>query len=154
MRKAVISLLLVLLIGIVGCKKAEAMEGTDGFSVTVPMETAITAFYFPSDETIAGGIAETVLRVKWVDSAWPTMSKFTLDIDANIAKEINEAKDTLYGPGIKLNYDVDMVNDTGFVFKPSIGITALRSLKGLNSVADIVKDFRLAIYGSIVLYKF
>ena len=154
MRKTVISLLIILLISFIGCKKAEAGEGTDGFKITIPMETSITAFYFPSDSTIAGGIAETILRVKWTDVDYPTASKLTLDIDVNIAKEVNKNKDTLYGPGIKLNYDVDMVNDTGFMFKPSLGLTVLRNTEGLNVSGDVLKNWRLAIYGSIVLYKF
>jgi hypothetical protein len=134
--------------------KQVVAEDVQGFSLKSPMETAVTAFYFPSDKTIAGGIAETVLRAKWTDTDFPTLSKITVDLDVNIAKEVNENKDTLYGPGLKVNYDVDMVNDTGFTFKPSIGLTALRNIEGLNTASDILKNWRLAIYGNIVLYKF
>lgn len=153
--------MMLLTLGTVGVVQADdapatvtkAIE-TQGFSVTSPMETGITAFYFPSNKTIAGGIAETVLRVKWTDVDFPTLSKITTDLDVNIAKEVNESKGTLYGPGLKLNYDVDMVNDSGFTFKPSIGLTALRNIEGLNTATDVLKNWRLAIYGNIVLYKF
>jgi hypothetical protein len=152
MKKLIMLLMVVMLIATAGMSYAG--EGTDGFSVTIPLETSVTAFYFPTDNTVAGGIAETVLRVKWTDVDYPTMSKFTLDLDANIAKEVNETKETLYGPGIKVNYDVDEIDKSGVTFKPSIGITALRNAKDLNEAADILKNWRVAIYGNIVLYKF
>jgi len=70
---------------------------------------------------------------------------------------IAKVTDKLYhlsGPGLKVNYDVDMVDKSGFTFKPSIGLTTLRNIEGLNMASDILKNWRVAIYGSVVLYKF
>lgn len=155
MKKMMMMMLLIIATAGIGFADDTVIAGDiQGFSITTPFETGVTAFYFPTDKTIAGGISETVLRARWVDTDFPTLSKIAVDLDLNIAKEVNEAGNSLYGPGLKVNYDVDMLNDSGFVFKPSVGITAVRNLKGLNTVADVIKDFRVAIYGSIVLYKF
>ncbi len=118
------------------------------------MKTGATAFWFPSDNTIAYGVSETVLTLKYADVNHPMLSKLSLDLDGTLAQEVNVNKDTLYGIGVKVNYNTAMTNSTGVAFEPSIGITALRNMKGINSLTDIYTDMRMALYGTIVLYKF
>ncbi len=159
MKKIALICMVLMLIAFASCEKpAQAeeimlVEG-QGLSLTMPFETGVTAFWFPSDNTIAGGISETFLRVKYVDVNHPTLSKFSIDLDGTLAQEINEGHDSLYGIGIKVNYKIAMESPTGIAFEPSIGITALRNLRGINVAGDIFRDYKLAIYGNIVLYKF
>lgn len=133
-----------------GCKEAQA----EGFEISTPLETGVTAFWFPEDNTLAGGISFTALRFKYVSPNLPTLSKIAIDLDGTVAKEINETQDTLYGIGAKASYDVDVIDQTGFVFKPSLGITALRDIHGIREAGDLLKDFKFAVYGTVVLYKF
>jgi len=143
MKKLIISVLVVMLLMMfVGCKKAEAND----FTITVPMETGITGFWFPDDDTIAGGVSLTVMRLQHAQ-----IEKFSLDLDGTLAKEINENKDTLAGIGVKVNYLVGQTNEAGLVFEPSIGVTLLNNVKAFE---DVITGFRVAIYGNIVLYKF
>lgn len=121
--------------------------------------TGVTAFWFPTDNTIAAGLNTNILRFKNNDPNNPTLSKISFDLDATIAKEFNEAKDTLYGLGVKVNYNQAMTSKTGVVFEPSIGLTALKSFKKtddnkLEKAVDLVRDLKVAIYGNIILYKF
>ena len=143
-----ISLLMMLSTG------AFAGDVEKGFILSYPMETAVTAFYFPTDKTIAGGISETVVRIKYISAENSTLSKIYLDLDGTLAKEFTEAQDSLYGIGIKAKYGVHMTSKTGMAFEPSIGVTALRSLKGINKASDVARNYRLALYGDIVLYRF
>jgi len=147
MKKILLAVLMILCFAI-------PVMAADGWNVTMPFETGITAFWFPTDNTIAGGLSETVLRVKYIDANRPILSKFSLDLDGTLAKEVNEAQDTLYGLGFKVNYHVAMTSSSGFTFEPSIGVTALRNLKGINTMSDVFKDYKIAVYGNIVLYKF
>lgn len=125
-----------------------------GFEITAPFETGVTAFYFPTDNTIAGGVSETVLRLRYNDETHLLLQKLSLDLDGTLAQEINVEKDTLYGLGVKLNYDTEMLSNTGIVFQPSVGVTALRNMKGINTVSDIFREYKIAVYGNIVLYRF
>ncbi len=147
MKKILLTVLMIL------CFTVPAMA-TDGWNVTMPFETGVTAFWFPTDNTIAGGLSETVLRIQYIDVNRPMLSKFSLDLDGTLAKEVNEAQDTLYGLGVKVNYHVVATSSSGITFEPSIGVTALRNLKGINDISDILKDYKIAIYGNVVLYKF
>ena len=141
-KRLIISVLVVMLLMLAGCKKAEASD----FTITVPMETGITGFWFPDDDTIAGGVSLTVMRLQHAK-----IEKFSLDLDGTLAKEINENKDTLAGIGVKVNYLVGQTNEAGLVFEPSIGVTLLNNVKAFE---DVITGFRVAIYGNIVLYKF
>jgi hypothetical protein len=110
------------------------------------MQTGVTGYWFPQNDTIAVGTFLTVLRVE--HSSLPLWS---IDLDGTLTKEVNENKDTLAGIGLKLNYNVNYTDDTGFVFVPSLGVTVMNSIKSFDT---IVMDFRPAVYGSVVLYKF
>ncbi|MCX8070217.1 MAG: hypothetical protein N2738_06910, partial [Thermodesulfovibrionales bacterium] len=57
------------------------------FTVTFPMETGATAFWFPSDGTYAMGLAHTFMRVQH-----SSLPKVQLDFDATIAQEVNNDK--------------------------------------------------------------
>ena len=134
-------MLLILLVAVLmfaGVAQAE-------INVSMPMETTATAFWFPTDDTIAVGVSHTVLRV-----AHTNLPKFSLDLDGTLAKEVNEAKDNLAGIGAKINYHVNKATETGFVFVPSVGVTALKNVKNIK---DIAEDWRVAVYGSLILYK-
>ena len=115
------------------------------FSVTMPMETTASGFWFPTDDTIAVGISHTVARL-----AYSGLPKVSLDLDGTLAKEVNEEKDNLAGIGIKINYHVQKATDTGFVFLPSLGVTALTNIKNIK---DVLKDYKIAVYGTMILYK-
>ena len=138
MHKLLILLVAVLMLGCFSTAHAE-------INVSMPMETTVTGFWFPTDDTIAVGVNHTVLRV-----AHSNLPKFSLDLDGTLAKEVNEAKDTLAGVGVKVNYHINKTTETGFVFMPSIGLTALKNIKGFK---DIAEDWKLAVYGSVILYK-
>jgi len=138
MHKLLILLVVVLMLGCFSTAQAEV-------NVSMPMETTITGFYFPTDDTIAVGVNHTVLRV-----AHSALPKFSIDLDGTLAKEVNEAKDTLAGAGVKVNYHINRTTETGFVFMPSIGLTGLKNIK---SFKDIAEDWKLAVYGSVILYK-
>lgn len=132
---------------------AQAQEPVQGLQVTTPFETGITGLWFPGDDTIAGGVNFTAVRVKYCDFDFPTICKIAVDLDGVIAKEVNADKETLYGPGVKVNYDIDMINDTGFTFKPSIGLTFLKNADNFD-MQNVLQDWRFAIYGNVILYKF
>lgn len=128
-----------------------ALTGTiyaSDFSVSVPMETGATAYWFPGDNTFAAGVSETVLRMKYAK-----LDKFSLDLDGTLAKEVNADSDTLYGIGCKVNYNIAYTNSSGITFEPSIGVTALRNMKNITKAADLLNDYRIAIYGNMVLYR-
>ena len=157
-------LLAVLLLGFGTAQAEETISVTEGFlnvesmgpvglQVTTPFETGITGLWFPGDDTIAGGVNFTALRVKYCDFDFLTLCKIAVDLDGVIAKEVNADKETLYGPGIKVNYDIDMINDTGFTFKPSIGLTFLKNADDFD-MKEVLQDWRFAIYGNVILYKF
>ena len=109
------------------------------------METNITGFWFPTDNTFAMGVSHTVLRLSHSD-----IPKVTLDVDGTLAKEINIDKDNLAGVGVKLAYNIQKVDKEGFAFIPSLGITALNNVRKLGS---ILQDYRIAVYGTVILYK-
>lgn len=136
MKSLLISLVLVLCLAVVA--QAE-------FKVEFPMETTITGFWFPSDDTVAAGVSHTALRVS--HSAVPN---FSLDLDGTLAKEINVAKDNLVGIGVKVTYNIKKADTTGFVFMPSVGVTALNNIQNFKTM---FQDYRIAVYGTILLYK-
>lgn len=121
---------------------------SNGLLVTSPMETGAVGFWFPGDGAFAAGVAHTFLRVS--HSAIP---KLTLDIDATIAQEVNQDGHTLGGIGAKLGYNVIPPSETGFSFAPSIGITALNDFAKFKTIGDIVGHYRIAVYGTLLLYK-
>ena len=125
-----------------------------GWSVTMPFKAGVTGFWFPSDNTFAGGVNLTAVSLRYNSPENPTLSKMSLDLDGTLAKEFNETNETLYGLGVKVNYAKDMTSKTGVTFEPSIGVTALRNLKGVEKFSDIFRDYKFAIYGNVVLYKF
>jgi hypothetical protein len=133
---------------------AAVADAEKGWILTTPFKTGVTGFWFPTDNTFAGGLNVTALSVRYISAENPTLSKISLDLDGTIAKEFNAANETLYGIGIKANYAKDMTSKTGLMFEPSIGATALRNLKGITGWPDIFRDYRFAIYGTVVLYKF
>jgi hypothetical protein len=118
------------------------------FTVTSPMETNVVGFWFPSDGTFAVGLSQTFLRIEHT-----SIPKLSLDLDFTIAQEVNENKDTLAGIGVKLNYNSKKADSTGFVFIPSLGITALNDFAKNKAFKEIAQNIRIAIYGSILLYK-
>ena len=73
-----------------------------------------------------------------------------MDFDGTLAKEVNADKDNLAGIGVKLAYNIQKVDKAGFAFIPSLGITALNNVKSFKTV---LQDYRIAIYGTAVLYK-
>lgn len=125
-----------------------------GWILTMPFKTGVTGFWFPTDNTFAGGLNVTALSVRYISAENPTLSKISLDLDGTVAKEFNVANETLYGIGIKANYAKDMTSKTGVMFEPSIGITALRNLKGITAWQEIFRGYKFAFYGNVVLYKF
>ena len=122
-----------------------AVSAQAEFKVEFPMETNATAFWFPTDDTFAMGISHTVLRV-----SHPDIPKITLDFDGTLAKEVNADKDNLAGIGVKLAYNIQKVDKSGFAFIPSLGITALNNVKSFKTV---LQDYRIAVYGTVILYK-
>lgn len=119
----------------------------ENITIKMPMESSAVGMYFPTDETIAVGLSYTAFRIQHTG-----LKDFSLDIDGTVAKEVNENKDTLAGIGLKVNYNVQQVDEeTGFVFVPSIGVTALNNIKSFDTV---LQDYRIAIYGTMILYKF
>lgn len=123
-------------------------QAESNVSVTFPMETGATAFWFPSDGTYAVGLAHTFLRVKY--GAIPNMQ---LDVDATVAREVNQDKDTLAGVGVKVGYKPSTGTLTGFAFEPSIGVTALNNWTKSKILSEILQNYRIAIYGTILLYR-
>ena len=117
-------------------------------SVTSPMETAAVGFWFPGNGTFAAGLAHTVLRLSPVD-----MPKLTADIDVTIAQEVNQDKNTLGGIGFKLGYNLMKADKTGFNFIPTIGLTGLNDFQKFKTAKDIIGHYRIAVYGSALLYK-
>lgn len=158
MRKLLLAVMSVLLV--MGLSLPVFAEDTPapaeplGWNLSFFNGTGVTAFWFPTDNTIAGGLNTNLARVKNNDPVNPTLSKISIDLDATIAKEFNEAKDTLYGVGIKVNYAQSITNQSGFAFEPSIGVTALRNMEGINEISDMFRNFKFAVYGNVVLYKF
>lgn len=121
------------------------LEAKAEFKLEYPMETTVTAFWFPSDDTFAAGISHTVLRLSHSD-----IPKFSLDLDGTLAKEINVNKDNLAGVGVKINYNLQKTDKTGFTFIPSLGITALNNIKSFRT---ILQDYRIAVYGTAIMYR-
>ncbi|MEJ2700190.1 MAG: hypothetical protein P8Z70_11100 [Desulfuromonadales bacterium] len=119
-----------------------------GLLVTSPMETGAVGFWFPGDGSFAAGIAHTILR-----ASHSSVPKLTLDVDATIAQEVNQTKDTLGGIGFKLGYNVIPPSQVGFSFAPSIGLTALNDFETFHTIGDILTHYRIAVYGTVLLYK-
>jgi hypothetical protein len=154
MRKLVLAVLMFLLVMVFSIPVFAENAPVLGWDISMPFKTGVTAFYFPTNSTYAAGVSTTIVSIKNNDPINPVLSKFSFDLDATIAQEFNETNDTLYGLGMKINYEKNMISKTGVTFTPSIGVTALKNLKGVNTGAELVRDYRFAIYGNIVLYKF
>ena len=122
-----------------------AVNAKAEFKVEFPMETNVTGFWFPTDDTFAMGVSHTVLRLSHSD-----IPKVTLDLDGTLAKEVNADKDNLAGVGVKLAYNIQKVDKAGFAFIPSLGVTALNNVKNFKTM---LQDYRIAIYGTLLLYK-
>jgi len=148
MKKAFIGLaLLMWFIGVHAIGNAYAQEA-EGFKLTFPQETAVTAFWFPSSGVYAGGIAHTFIRV--THGAVP---KVFFDGDITIAKEFNNGSDTLAGLGVKVGYKPSATDKAGFAFEPSIGVALLNNFLTDKTLAGIVKNHKVAIYGNVLLYR-
>jgi hypothetical protein len=153
MREIIIALIMLLLVMFVPqFAKAEvvsANEADTGFSITFPMETAATGFWFPDTGAFAAGVSHTFMRVK--HSAIKFMS---IDFDGTLAQEVSQGDNTLFGLGIKANLDfVKLPSDNGFAFVPSIGVTALNNFNEFRTFNDIADHYEIAVYGSVLLYK-
>lgn len=146
MRKVMVFGLFVILFTAFFAAEVKA-EGKQ-FSVTFPMETGATAFWFPGDGTYAVGLAHTFMRVKY--AAIPNVQ---LDVDATVAQEVNQGRDTLAGIGVKVGYKPSAGQLTGFAFEPSLGVTALNNLAKGKAISEILQNYRVAVYGTILLYR-
>ena len=119
-----------------------------GFKVDAPNETGATAFYFPVDGNVAGGLTYTGLRFS--HTAVPIAS---LDLDGTLAQKIGNDSDTLAGLGVKVNLYL-MQNKPGWNFLPNIGYTWLSNMKDLSMPKDFFSNMKGAIYGTLIMYKF
>lgn len=128
-------------------------EEVQGVSVTMPMETGATAFWFPETGTFAAGLSHTFLRVQYTDVDFPTLSRISVDLDGTIAQEVNKDKDTLAGLGIKANFNTTGLTQPGFTFLPSIGLTALNNFEKFHQADDIVDNLEVAVYGTLLQYR-
>ena len=145
MKKALIGLALLLITVFVGNAYAQEAEG---FRLTFPQETAVTAFWFPSSGVYAGGVAHTFVRIE--HGSFP---KVYLDGDLTVAKEFNNGSDTLAGIGVKLGYKYLVTKQTGFAFEPSLGITVLSNFMKGSTLEAIYSNHKVAIYGNVLLYR-
>lgn len=123
---------------------AQAQETEDDISLTFPMETGVTAFWFPDSGTFAGGMTHTVARVSLTQ-----LPDVSLDLDATIAQEFNDDRDTMYGLGLKVNLNVTDIETLGLEVLPNIGVTALNDFAG----DDFMGGFQVAVYGTLLMYK-
>ena len=139
MKKILLTILIVLM---------TACFAQAGFKVDVPNESGVTAFYFPVDGNVAGGLTYTGLRLS--HTAVPIAS---LDLDGTLAQKIGNDSDTLAGLGVKVNLYL-MQNKPGWNFLPNIGYTFLSNMKNLSMPKDFFSNMKGAIYGTIVMYKF
>lgn len=126
---------------------------SEGFSLTFPMETGAVGFWFPETGAFAAGLSHTFMRIQHSD-----IKALSLDFDGTIAQEVTnndktDDMDTLGGIGIKLNFDVLPSDKVGFTFLPSIGITALNNFAEFKKMQDILDNYSIAIYGTVLLYK-
>lgn len=120
-----------------------------GFQLSNPNETGATGFYFPSDGSMAGGLTYTGLRLKHT-----AITFASLDIDGTLAQKIGENNnDTLAGLGFKVNFYI-VPTKAGWNFLPNIGYTGLANMKDLKLPADLFKNLKGAIYGTLIQYKF
>lgn len=129
---------------------AEDAVPESGFLVTSPRETGAVGFWFPRTGTKALGVSHTVVRVQ--HSAIKIVS---LDLDGTVAQEVSERDNnkTLAGIGIKANFNVMKTSEAGFSFLPSTGITALNDFKEFNKPKDIIENYELAVYGTLLMYR-
>ncbi len=56
------------------------------------------------------------------------------------------------GIGIKANLNVAEITQK-LTFLPSLGITALNNFEKFRTIEDIIKNYEIAVYGTILLYK-
>ena len=145
MKKVLIGLALLLITVFVGNAYAQEAEG---FRLTFPQETAVTAFWFPSNGVYAGGVAHTFVRIEH-----SSIPKIYLDGDLTVAKEFNNGSDTLAGLGIKVGYKPSATDKTGFAFEPSLGIAVLSNFLKGSTLDALYSNHKLAIYGNVLLYR-
>ena len=60
---------------------------------------------------------------------------------------------TLGGIGVKFNFDVLPSDKEGFTFLPSIGVTALNNFAEFKKFDDIMDNYEVAVYGTLLLYR-
>jgi len=119
-----------------------------GFNLSSPNETGATAFYFPSDGSVAGGLTYTGLRGQH------SAIKFaSLDLDGTLAQKIGADNDTFGGLGMKVNLHI-LETKAGFNFLPNIGFTWVSNLKKISLPKEFFKDLKGAIYGTLIMWKF
>ena len=150
MKEIFIALLMLLLILLIPqfVKASEIEPVKDGFAITFPMETGAVGFWFPRDGTFAGGLSHTFMRIGHSD-----IPKVTVDFDGTIAQQINKDGNTLGGLGIKLNLNIKELEEKGFTFIPSLGVTALNDWTQYKTAKDILSHYEIAVYGTLVQYK-
>ena len=145
MKKVFVVLVFLLITVFIG--NAYAQE-TEGFKLTFPQETAVTAFWFPSSGAYAAGVAHTFARIEH-----GSVPKIYLDCDLTVAKEFNDGSDTLAGIGVKLGYKQSIVKQAGFAFEPSLGIAVLSNFLKGSTLDALYSNHKLTIYGNVLLYR-
>lgn len=139
MKKLMLSLLFVLVL----CTTVWAE-----FTVNMPMETSMTAFWFPSDGVFAMGASHTFLRI-----THSSLPQINFDMDVTIAQEVNQDMDTLGGIGAKIGYKPKDDVKSGLSFEPSLGITFMNNFVKFKKFDEIVANYKFAVYGTILLYR-
>lgn len=114
--------------------------------VAFPMETGAVGYWFPNTGAFAVGVSHTFIRVG--DDRIPV----TLDLDGTIAQEVNQEENTLGGIGVKANFNIS-TPEKGLSFLPSLGITLLNDFEKFRKAQDILDNYELAVYGTLLMYK-
>lgn len=142
--------LIVTLIVLLVCSSfCYAQEAEKGFSVTSPMETSAVGFWFPNSGAYAGGVSHTFLRLTHSAITWAS-----LDADGTLAQEINQDKDTMWGLGLKGNLSIWKAStEKGFSFLPSIGATAMNNFSKFKTLKDILENYEISVYGTLLMYR-
>ena len=152
MKKIVITFILLLFISFVpqlaSAEMEEIIATNEVFNVIFPMETGAVGFWFPTSGAFAAGVSHTFMRISHSD-----IESISLDFDGTIAQEVNQDKDTLGGIGVKFNFDVLPSDKEGFTFLPSIGVTALNNFAEFKKFDDIMDNYEVAVYGTLLLYR-
>src|SRR5574340_1192442 len=116
----------------------------DGSAITItsPMETSATAFYFPTDGSYAAGICHTFARVNFTKAP-----KIVVDLDLTAAQSFGNqeagSNPMLLGIGAKIGYTVKKPTTTGFSMIPSIGVTFLNDFAQYKTATDIFTNYKI-----------